>query len=159
VQRGDVLWRSGHTELYLGSGIEGGARRSETGGKDGRTGDQDGGEITRSTYIQTHWTSAYRCNKTRPGEGTPTSDETEVTPMGGAILYDGGDGHVYYWDGSPECVPYHVSGAEKDALVKLGFKLQKLDRTTADTIMSMCKARKGWREEGIALACARSDAL
>lgn len=158
LQRGDVLWRSGHTELYMGDNVEAGARRSETGGIDGRTGDQDGGEIDRSAFVRSHWTSAYRCAKKRPGEGsetsTPaTSDNWEVTPMGGAILYDGSDGHVYYWTGDPESVPYHVSGEEKAALEKVyGLKLQKLDRATADTIMGMCKARKAWREQGIAQA-------
>jgi hypothetical protein len=70
-----------------------------------------------------------------------------------AILYDGSDGHVYYWTGDPESVPYHVSGAEKAALEKVyGLKLKKLDKPTADAIMGMCKARKQWREQGIAAA-------
>lgn len=155
LQRGDVLWVEGHTEMYMGDGIQAGARRSETGGIHGQTGDQDGYEIARSAFRRSQWTSAYRCVKKRPGESEQSSDDSEVTPMGGAILYDGGDGRVYFWDGSPECVPYHVSGVEKEALVKIGYTLKKLDRTTADAIMSMCKARKAWREEGIALACGR----
>lgn len=66
VKRGDVLWRQGHTELYLGSGMQGGARRSETHGIDGKTGDQDGYEICRSTYYPQEWSSAWRCTKERP---------------------------------------------------------------------------------------------
>jgi hypothetical protein len=30
-QMGDVLWREGHTEIYLGNGMQGGARISEHG--------------------------------------------------------------------------------------------------------------------------------
>lgn len=70
LERGDILWREGHTEMYMGDGIEAGARRSETHGIDGRTGDQDGGEIARSRFVRSHWTHAYRCVKKRPGEGT-----------------------------------------------------------------------------------------
>jgi hypothetical protein len=150
LQRGDVLWRAGHTEMYMGDGIEAGARRSETGSKDGRTGDQDGGEITRSAFVRSHWTSAYRCMKKRPGEGEPAPTPMEVSDSM-AILYDGSDNKVYYWSGDPESVPYHVNGAEMEALQKVyGLKLRKLDRATAETIMKMCKARKAWREQGIA---------
>lgn len=59
-QQGDVLWRSGHTEIYLGDGMEGGARISETGGRDGRQGDQTGSEVTRSAYVASHWTKLLR---------------------------------------------------------------------------------------------------
>lgn len=121
----------------------------------GRPGDQDGGESVIRGYYNRPWKTVLHYVGGLLEDVTDTSDDSEVTPMGGAILYDGGDGRVYFWDGSPECVPYHVSGVEKEALVKLGFKLQRLDRTTADTIMSMCKARKAWREDGIALACGR----
>jgi len=84
LQRGDVLLRDGHTELFMGDGIEAGARRSETHGIDGRTGDQDGGEITRSAFVRSHWTSAYRCMKKRPGEGEPIAEpEPEGKTEGG----------------------------------------------------------------------------
>jgi hypothetical protein len=66
VAAGDVLWVAGHTELYLGNGIQGGARRSEYHSIDGQTGDQDGGEVTSSKYVISQWTSAYRCTKVRP---------------------------------------------------------------------------------------------
>lgn len=59
-QMGDVLWRSGHTEIYLGDGMEGGARVSETGGINGKKGDQTGKEITRSTYDRGHWSKLLR---------------------------------------------------------------------------------------------------
>lgn len=59
-QVGDVLWRSGHTEIYLGDGMEGGARISETGGINGRKGDQTGKEVTRSAYNKGHWSKLLR---------------------------------------------------------------------------------------------------
>lgn len=154
LQRGDVLWVAGHTEMYMGGGIQAGARRSEYGTTDGKTGDQDGGEITRSAFRRSQWTSAYRCTRKRPGEGEPAPTPTPMEVSDHmAILYDGSDGKVYYWTGDPESVPYHVSGAEKEALMTVyGLKLKKLDKPTADAIMGMCKARKQWREQGIASA-------
>lgn len=84
LQRGDVLWRTGHTEMYLGNGIQGGARQSEYGSTDGQTGDQTGEEIARSAYDRWEWESAYRCVKTRPGEGTqptPKPKQDAGSPM------------------------------------------------------------------------------
>lgn len=61
MQRGDVLWRDGHTELYLGGGLQGGARIDENRDIKGRQkGDQTGWEIDRSEYKPTRWTAAYR---------------------------------------------------------------------------------------------------
>ena len=59
-KRGDVLWRDGHTEMYLGNGIQGGARISETGGINGTKGDQTGKEITSSIYRSSDWTKLLR---------------------------------------------------------------------------------------------------
>lgn len=154
LQRGDVLWREGHTEMYMGDGVEAGARRSEYHSIDGKTGDQDGGEIARSAFVRSHWTSAYRCILKRPGEGDTTPTQTEASDSM-AILYDGSDGKVYYWNGDPESVPYHVSGEEKKALeAAYGLRLRKLERAHAEAIMCMCKARKAWREDGIVKAIA-----
>lgn len=53
---GDVLWREGHTEMYLGDGMQGGARIDETGGVHGyKQGDQTGKEICRSPYDLSYW--------------------------------------------------------------------------------------------------------
>ena len=83
LERGDVLWVEGHTEMYMGDGIQAGARRSEYGTIDGEAGDQDGEEIARSEFDRWQWTSAYRCMKHR--EPAP---ERHVVP-------DGGMGAVY----------------------------------------------------------------
>lgn len=70
-QMGDVLWRSGHTEIYLGDGMEGGARISETGGINGKKGDQTGKEITRSAYNKGHWSKLLRYEGGKTVGGIP----------------------------------------------------------------------------------------
>jgi hypothetical protein len=154
LQRGDVLWVAGHTEMYMGDGIQAGARRSETGGKDGRTGDQDGGEITRSAFRRSQWTSAYRCAKTRPGEGEPTPEPMEVSNVGSLVMYySDADKRNMLWDGCFDHVPYHLNVAEKQAVESLfGIKLRKIPNEQAQAILDGCKARKAWREKGIASA-------
>ena len=52
---GDVLWKPGHTEMYLGDGMQGGARIAENGGTTGKKGDQTGNEICRSKFDQSYW--------------------------------------------------------------------------------------------------------
>lgn len=70
-QMGDVLWRSGHTELYLGNNMQGGARIAETGGTDGDEGDQTGTEITKSAYKPDSWTYLLHYNGNLKVEGIP----------------------------------------------------------------------------------------
>lgn len=55
LERGDVLWKPGHTEMYLGNGVQGGARIAETGGITGKKGDQTGREIASSSYDLSYW--------------------------------------------------------------------------------------------------------
>lgn len=58
---GDVLWKTGHTEMYLAGGYQGGARIDEVGGIHGpKQGDQTGGEIARSKFVRSNWTKALR---------------------------------------------------------------------------------------------------
>jgi len=68
---GDVLWRAGHTEIYLGNGMQGGARGSETGGITGRQGDQTGSEVTRSAYRAKDWTVLLRYEGAKECQGIP----------------------------------------------------------------------------------------
>ena len=71
-QVGDVLWRDGHTEMYLGDGMQGGARHGDyAGGLDGRKGDQDGTEVTRSAYRQGDWSLLLRYEGGATVEGIP----------------------------------------------------------------------------------------
>lgn len=61
MQRGDVLLRNGHTEMYLGNGLQGGARINEKGTiTGGKVGDQTGYEVSKSAYTPSRWTAAYR---------------------------------------------------------------------------------------------------
>lgn len=79
LKRGDVLWKQGHTEMYLGNGLQGGARIDEAGGVHGWTkGDQTGNEIGRSAFDQSYWNweSAWRYFGTRTCGGIPIAEAT-----------------------------------------------------------------------------------
>lgn len=61
MKRGDVLYKDGHTEMYLGNGLQGGARINEKGTiLGGKEGDQTGWEVARGNYRPTQWTKAFR---------------------------------------------------------------------------------------------------
>ena len=76
MKRGDVLWKNGHTEMYLGDGLQGGARINEKGTiYGGKMGDQTGAEVARSNYRPSQWTTAFRYmgaerNEQQPGQPT-----------------------------------------------------------------------------------------
>lgn len=68
-QRNDVLWRKGHTALYIGDGLQAEALRTERGdaGYSGSTpGDQDGGETIVRGYGAGGWTYILRPPKITP---------------------------------------------------------------------------------------------
>lgn len=61
MQRGDILLKTGHTELYVGQQQLVGAHSNEFGGtRGGRTGDQTGNEISITPYYDSGWTSVWR---------------------------------------------------------------------------------------------------
>lgn len=71
-QVGDVLWRSGHTEMYLGGGKQGGARHGDyPSGTDGRKGDQDSTEVTRNAYRASDWSRLLRYEGGLTCDGIP----------------------------------------------------------------------------------------
>ena len=108
VERGDVVWRPGHTEIYLGEGMMGGARRSETGGTHGEMGDQDGEEVSRAPYDPDEWDKAFRY----PGQREP---ERHIVP-------DGGDGAVYrLYNQYKGYHFYTISRGEAQALSDIGW--------------------------------------
>lgn len=73
-QVGDVLWRDGHTEIYLGNNKMGGARHGDyAGGIDGRKGDQDGTEVTRSAYKAGSWSMLLRYEGGHTCDGIPAA--------------------------------------------------------------------------------------
>lgn len=59
LQSGDILWRSGHTGIYIGDGKIVHASRSENKSKCGKTGDQTGKEILVTTNTG-KWTAYFR---------------------------------------------------------------------------------------------------
>lgn len=61
LQAGDVLWKSGHTVIYVGDGMIAAARKNEKGElKGGTTGDQTGEEIMVKKYYNDSWKKVLR---------------------------------------------------------------------------------------------------
>jgi len=150
VQRGDVLWRTGHTEMYLGNGVQGGARQSEYGTIDGETGDQTGEEIARSAYNRWEWESAYRCVKERPGEReqpkpTPKPHQEPGNPRNDAGL--GYQAHVQDFGWLPE-----VRDGQTAGTVGYGKRLEAIRFTSIPAGWSISAkahiANIGWRDFG-----------
>lgn len=56
LQPGDILWKNGHTEMYVGNGQMVGAHEN----KDGRQGDSSGNEINVSPYKDKSWEGYFR---------------------------------------------------------------------------------------------------
>jgi hypothetical protein len=116
----------------------------------GKVGDQDGYESVFRGYYDDGWNTVLHY------VGGPLDHVTAKEAEDGMqipMLYDGGDGKVYYWSGDPESVPFHVDGEQKVAIENsVGIRLRKLGKQDADAIMRMCKDRKAWREEGMAEA-------
>ncbi len=96
MERNDVLWRPGHTALYIGDGMQAEALRTERhdAGYDGSTpGDQDGGEtvVRPLTY---DWDYVLR-KAQKPAAPTPTDEGDGMTCI---ISMDGND-HMWLYDG------------------------------------------------------------
>ena len=72
-RRNDVLWRSGHTALYIGDGMQAEALWSEDHSYDGAPGDQTGGETLVREYPAGGWTYILR---------PPAKEEIEETGDG-----------------------------------------------------------------------------
>lgn len=95
LERNDVLWKPGHTGLYIGEGMQAEAVRDEHGGKgDGaEPGDQDQGE-TVVRALTHNWRQVLR----KPGANDPKGMEGD----GMTFLFTS-DGvhanHVYLYDG------------------------------------------------------------
>ena len=60
LREGDILWRAGHTEVYIGNGQTVGAHSDENGGTAGtQPGDQTGREVSVGNNWGS-WTYIYR---------------------------------------------------------------------------------------------------
>lgn len=98
MRRGDVLLRvyangDGHTELYLGDGIQAGARIDEDGTIYGRRkGDQTGGEIAASAYRPDRWMRALRYMGGATVHGIPAA-EAAAQLMEHLVGHDAGHGY------------------------------------------------------------------
>lgn len=85
LQRGDILWKTGHTGVYLGGGMMADAHGDEVGGIDGPTeGDQTGREIEIRPVASCRWETTYR----------PPSDGTADITRGIDVSNWQGDGGV-----------------------------------------------------------------
>ena len=114
---GDVLWRSGHTEIYLGDSKQGGARCSEHGTITGTQGDQTGREIMRSAYKASDWTTLLRYEGGKTIEGIPCAIAAALVAdhiidhnaHGYSQPNRAGDGTIeavtITWDGDPAYIP------------------------------------------------------
>ena len=64
LKKGDILWRKGYTEIYIGEGLSVGAHSASNGtAEDGQHGDQNGKEISVVNVGKENWTYAYRYSK------------------------------------------------------------------------------------------------
>ena len=109
--RNDVLWREGHTALYIGDGLQAEAIRTEnhTAGYEGsEPGDQDDGETVVRPYPAGGWDYILR----------PPAPEPPAPPR--HIVPDGGDGAVYrMYDGERHL--FTLSRDEAQTLSDIGW--------------------------------------
>lgn len=94
MRRGDVLLKTGHTEMYLGSGIQAGARGDERGGigHGARKGDQTGYELAKSSYRQGQWEQAFRYTGPVNINGIPAA-EIAAQVMEHLVAHDSSHGY------------------------------------------------------------------
>ena len=79
---GDVLWVSGHTEMFKGDGNLVGAHINELGTvTGGQTGDQTGNEISVRSYYNYPWTTVLRLPASGTGGGGDTPDNRPSPPI------------------------------------------------------------------------------
>ena len=109
-QRGYILWRTGHVELYIGDGLTVGAHCSETGGIYGQPGDQTGNEISVAPNPG-GWDVILR-----PPAEIPMLKEDDLKP----ISNDGGEVYRLYNPHSGDHL-YTTGAVEKGKLVEAGW--------------------------------------
>ena len=108
MKRGDVLLKSGHTELYLGDGVQAGARGDELGGigYGATVGDQTGYELAKSSYRQSQWARAFRYMGAHEINGIP-APEIAAQVMEHLVSHDSAHGYsqpARAGDGSVETI-------------------------------------------------------
>lgn len=91
LQSGDIVWRSSHTEIYVGDGKFVGAHHDENGGITGpKAGDQTGDEISVDSYA-VGYTAYYRYKGAMNVE-TADGKVTSAQAVSGKTKDDGWDG-------------------------------------------------------------------
>ncbi len=150
-QVGDVLFRDGHTELYLEGGMQGGARISETGGINGQKGDQTGKETTKSAYRASDWSALYRYEGGEDVEGIPCAIAAALV-MEHIISHSA---HGYSQpnragDGTVECVTITWGGEpvwyKLDKHIRFTFGQHTRVRTSPSTADSSNIMRDAWEK-------------
>lgn len=116
-RRNDVLWREGHTALYLGGGKLGQASRDENRGdgwEGSKPGDQDGGETNIAPYLPKSWTLILR-NDDLAAQGEAIENGSEEDDVALIIKPEHTDTQ-YYFDGHD----MHAIGrpSERTAIIK-----------------------------------------
>lgn len=154
-QQGDVLWRAGHTEIYLGDGKQGGARHGDyAGGLDGRKGDQDGTEVTRSAYRAGDWAKLLRYEGGKTVDGIPCA-------IAAALVADhiiDHDAHGYSQpnragDGTIEEVTITWTAPTPPKLVAASFKLTVSEAANLRDEPDLAKAPLGTLKAGKTVTC------
>lgn len=163
---GDVLWRDGHTEMYLGKGMQGGARIDESGGITGPSqGDQTGGEVDRSPYRASSWEMLLRYEGDVTVGGIPAAIAA-ARVMDHLIDHDAhgysqpnrkGDGTLeavtITWDGEPTggadalAIP-----ADVEVTFPWGVNVRDSPSTLHGRVMARYDAGESVRLDGIVLA-------
>lgn len=116
-RRNDVLWKGGHTALYLGGGKIGQASRDENrsdGWEGSKPGDQDGGETNIAPYLPKSWDLIIRNDDlAAQGEAIENGSEEDDVAL---IIKPEHTATQYYFDGHD----MHAIGkpAERTALIK-----------------------------------------
>lgn len=160
----------GHIGIYVGDGTVISALGKGVPGGAGYLGDPNAGwgvqehdpdycvNMRGSSLAGYRYMRCKRLDVAPEPDPTPRSQTEEDEMI--CMIHPTGEERIYYWDGSPEAVPCHVSPAEKAAiesayrLTHAGATLETIgmEQKDFDAIMSMTKARKAWREQGIAAA-------
>ena len=99
--RNDVLWREGHTAIFIGGGNIGQASRTENhdaGWNGSKPGDQDGGETNIAPYDAARWTLILR-NEDMAALGARIENGDIGGDDMGLIICPSGTPTQYYFDG------------------------------------------------------------
>ena len=108
LQRGDILWKTGHTEIYIGDNQLVGAH-SDYGYP--QSGDQNGKEISVTNYYKTgnngtSWTKVYRY--TAGTINNPPIAPKNLRTANGMTLFTSNDYITFYWDASLSATDYWI---------------------------------------------------